>query len=53
MAIGIFFFFNNKNMWKGAAKFYKWLYTKKNLMIMFKVAGIVLFVGGIILMVVK
>ena len=49
IGIGILFFFNNKNMGKGTHKFYKFLYTEKNLKIMFRAAGIVLVVGGIIL----
>jgi len=47
--IGILFFFNNKNMGKGAANFYKWFYNEKNLTRMYKIAGIVLFVGGLAL----
>ena len=48
-AIGILFFFNNKNMAKGAAKFYQELAKEKNLRIMFKVISIFLIVGGLIL----
>jgi len=51
--IGIIFFFNNKNMGKGASKLYRKLYTEKNLKIMFRIAGIILIVGGIILIVVN
>lgn len=47
--IGIFFFFNNKNTGKGAYKFYKRFYTEKNLMIIFKILGIFLFIIGLIL----
>jgi hypothetical protein len=53
MAIGILFFFNNKNMGEGAFKFYRKIYTKKNLTIMFRIAGILLFVGSLILIFVK
>ena len=53
MAIGVLFFFNNKNMGKGCYKFYRKLYTEKNLVIMFRAAGVLLFAGGIILLVVK
>jgi len=53
IVIGVLFFFNNKNMGKGASKFYKKLYTKRNLTIMFKVAGIILILGGLILIFVK
>jgi len=53
MAIGVLFFFNNQNMAKGAFKFYQWLYTKKNLIIMFRAAGIILVFGGLVLIFVK
>ena len=49
IAIGILFFFNNKNMGRGTHKFYKIFYTKKNLTIMFKIIGILLFIVGLIL----
>ena len=51
IAIGILFFFNNKNIGEGCFKFYKALYTKNNLKIMFKAAGMILVVGGIILLI--
>jgi len=51
IAIGILFFFNNKNIGKGASKFYRALYTEKNLKIMFRITGVLLVVGGIILIV--
>jgi len=51
--IGIIFFFNNKNMGKGTAKFYQWLYTEKNLVVIFRIVGIILIVGGILLLVLK
>ena len=50
MAIGVLFFFNNKNMGKGAFEFYQKFYTKKNLIIIFKITGGILFFGGIILL---
>ena len=53
IGIGILFFFNNKNMGKGAHEFYKWFYTKKNLIIMFRASGIVLIIGGIILIIIN
>ena len=53
IVIGMLFFFNNKEMGKGAFKFYKWLYTKKNLTIMFRIAGIILVFGGLILIFVR
>jgi len=53
IAIGILFFFNNKNISKGVAKFYQMFYTEERLMIMFKAAGIVLIIGGVLLMILK
>ena len=47
--IGLLFFFNSKNISKGAFKFYRKLYTQKNLNVMFKLAGILLVLGAIIL----
>ena len=51
IVIGILFFFNNKNMGKGASKFYRKLYTEKNMNVMFRIAGIILIIGGIFLLV--
>jgi uncharacterized membrane protein YdcZ (DUF606 family) len=53
IAIGILFIFNNKNMGEGAAKFYKWFYTKERLKIMFRIAGIILVVGGLLIIFLK
>jgi len=53
MIIGLFFFFNNKNIGKGAYMFYKWFYTKNNLTIMFKFLGVFLVIAGIILLYTK
>ena len=53
MVIGILFFFNNKNMGNGTFKLYRKIYTKKNLAIMFRVAGIILFAGSLILIFIK
>ena len=53
IAIGILFSLNNKNMAKGTFSFYRKLYTKKNLTIMFRIAGIILIVGGVILIFIK
>jgi len=47
--VGLFFFFNNKNIGKGCASFYKRFYTKKNLTIMFKIMGFLLIVVSLIL----
>ena len=51
--VGMLFFFNNKNIGEGAFKFYRTLYTKNNLKIMFKICGIILIVGGFVLVLVK
>jgi len=53
IALGALFFFNNKNIGEGAFKFYRWFYTKERLKIMFRITGIILIVGGLILMLVK
>ena len=50
ISIGIMFFFNNKNIAKGATQFYKKFYTEKNLRVMFKVCSIILILGGIIVL---
>ena len=49
IGIGLLFFFNNKNIAKGAATFYQKLYTEDNLKIMFKAAGVILILGGLLL----
>ena len=46
---GLLFALNNKNMAKGAAKFYAKLYTEKNLKVMFRAVGVLLALGGIFL----
>ena len=48
--IGIIFLFNSSDIGEGAFKFYRMIYTKKNLRIMFKVAGIIFVAGGIIIL---
>ena len=53
MGLGCLFFFNNKNIAKGAFKFYQKLYTEKNLKVMFRVCGVILVLGGIILIFTK
>jgi hypothetical protein len=53
IGIGLLFFFNNKNIAKGAAIFYQKLYTENNLRIIFKVLGAFLILGGIVLMIVR
>ena len=53
IGIGLLFFFNNKNIAKGAATFYQKLYTENNLKIMFKAAGVTLVLGGLALIFLK
>jgi hypothetical protein len=53
IGIGLLFFFNNKNIAKGAATFYQKLYTENNLKFMFKAFGTLLILGGIVLMIVR
>jgi hypothetical protein len=50
IGIGILFSLNNKNMGEGCAEFYKKLYTKKSMPFMFKAAGVILIVGGLIVL---
>jgi hypothetical protein len=52
-SIGLLFFFNNENIAKGAAKLYQKLYTEKNLKVIFKILGIFLIIGGIIINIVE
>jgi len=49
ISLGLLFFFNNKDIGEGAAKFYQKLYTEHNLKIMFKACGVVLVFGGLVL----
>ena len=53
IGIGLLFFFNNKNIAKGAATFYQKLYTENNLKIMFKALGIFFILGGLALIFLK
>ncbi|MFC1810990.1 hypothetical protein ACFLZH_05805 [Patescibacteria group bacterium] len=53
IGLGIVFFFNNTSIAKSAFKFYKKLYTEKNLTIMFRALGVILVVGGLILIIFK
>ncbi len=47
--LGFLFIFKNRDIARGAAKFYARVYTEKNLKVMFKIAGIILILAGIIL----
>ena len=49
IGLGLVFICNNQNIAKGAFKFYAKLYTERNLIIMFRAAGIILVIGGIFL----
>ena len=49
IGLGLLFFFNNKNIGEGAAKFYQKLYTERNLKIIFRALGVVLVLGGLVL----
>ena len=53
LIIGLLFLLNSKNMSKGTFKLYRIIYTKKNLNIMFKAAGITLILGAILLQVLR
>lgn len=53
IGLGLIFFFNSQQIGKGAFKFYQKLYSEKNLPIMFKICGVLLVVGGLVLMFVK
>ena len=53
IGIGVLFFFNNKNIAKGASALYQKLYTEKNLKIIFKIMGALLALGGVIVLVTK
>ncbi|MBW2989811.1 hypothetical protein KY358_05850 [Candidatus Woesearchaeota archaeon] len=51
--VGLLFFFNNKNIGKGAYNFYKKFYTENNLKMMFKILGVFLFIIGIVIAITK
>ena len=53
MVVGMLFFFNNKNIGKGASKLYQKFYTQKNLTIIFRIIGIILVFAGLVLIFVK
>ncbi len=50
---GSLFILKNQDIAKGASKFYAKLYTKKNLRIMFRAAGIILVLAGIYFLFIK
>ena len=47
--LGILLSFNNKNVSKGASKFYQAFYNEKNLRIVFRIVGIILVLAGLVL----
>ena len=49
IGLGLFFFFNNKNISKGAYKFYQTIYTEHNLKFMFRICGAILIFGGLVI----
>ncbi|PLX27700.1 hypothetical protein C0583_00470 [Candidatus Parcubacteria bacterium] len=49
LIFGLVFFYNNHKIAKGAAKFYQKIYQEKNLLVIFKIVGVILVIGGIIL----
>ncbi len=53
LALGVIFFFNNKKIGEGAFGFYQKLYTKENLVVMFRAVGIVFIIGALLLMFIK
>ncbi|MBZ9569869.1 hypothetical protein KJA16_03080 [Patescibacteria group bacterium] len=53
IGLGLLFFFNNKNISKGASRFYQKLYTEHNLKIMFRAFGVILFLAGLVLIFLK
>lgn len=53
MGLGLVIFVNNKPIAKGMASFYKKLYTEDNLVVMFKVLGVLLVVGGLAIAIFK
>jgi len=48
VVVGLLFFFNNKNIGKGASKFYKAFYTEKNLKVLFRIVGVILIIAAVI-----
>ena len=47
IGLGSLFVYNDKNIAKGAEKFYAKIYTEKNLRVMFKAAGALLIIAGV------
>jgi len=53
MGVGLLFFFKNKDIGRGAFKFYQKFYSEKNLPIMFKICGGIFILGGLVLIFIK
>lgn len=53
IGLGLLFFFNNKSLGGGLAKFYQKLYTERNSKIMFRACGVILILGGLVLIFLK
>ena len=53
IGLGSLFFFNNKNISKGAYQFYQTIYTEDNLKFMFRACGTILIFGGLIFIFLK
>ena len=53
IGLGLLFFFNNKNLGDGLAKFYRKLYTERNSKVMFRACGVILILGGVALIFLK
>lgn len=53
IGVGLLFFFNNKNISKGAYQLYQTIYTEHNLKFMFRACGAILIFGGFVLIFVK
>jgi hypothetical protein len=49
IGFGLVFFSTNKSLSRGTARLYQKIYTEKNLKVMFKVVGIILIIGGLLL----
>ena len=53
IVLGLLFWFYNRGMGDWTFRFYKKIYTERNLVVMFRVGGLILVFGGLVLMVLK
>ncbi len=51
--LGTIFFLNSKKIGEGAHEFYKKFYTPKNLAVIFKIVGILLIIGSLLLILIE